>query len=86
MISSRKTRLKVAIADIIISESLPFNISQKPRFKKVSDLSRHLSKGYNLPDRKLTSKDLLDVIHDQNMKRNLTMIKKESYVLGYYSV
>ena len=28
------------------------------------------------------SKDLLDVIHDQNMERNLSLIKKESDIFG----
>ena len=35
MMTSNETRLKFAIADLIISEGLYFNISQKPRFKKV---------------------------------------------------
>ena len=35
MMTSTETRLTVAIADLIISEELSFNISQKPRLKKV---------------------------------------------------
>ena len=38
MMTSNETRLTVAIADLIIYEGLPFNISHKPRFKKVLDL------------------------------------------------
>ena len=76
------TRLTVAIADLIISEGLSFNISQKTRFKKVLYLSRTVSKCYQPPNRKLISKDLLDVIHDQNMERNLSLIKKESDIFG----
>ena len=37
---SNDTRLTVAIADVIISEGLSFNLSQKPRFKKVLDVDR----------------------------------------------
>ena len=40
MITSNETRLTVAIADLVISENLSFNISQKPKFKKVLDLER----------------------------------------------
>ena len=38
MMTSNETRLIVAIADIIISEGLYFDLSQKLRFKKVPDL------------------------------------------------
>ena len=78
MMTSNETRLTVAIADLIISEGLSFNLSQKPRFKKVLELARTVSKCYQPPNRKLISKDLLDVVHDQNMERNLSLIEKES--------
>ena len=80
--TSNETRLTVAIADIIISEGLSFNLYQKPRFKKVLELARTVSKCYQPPNRNLISKDLLDVIHDQNMERNLSLIKKESDIFG----
>ena len=35
LLTSNDTCLTVAIADPIISESLPFHLAQKPRFKKV---------------------------------------------------
>ena len=38
MINFDETYLTVAISDLIISEGLSFNLSQKPRFKKVLDL------------------------------------------------
>ena len=79
-----ETRLTVAMADLIISEGLSFNIYQKPRFKKVLELARTVSKCYQPPNRKLISKDLLDVIHDQNMERNLSLIKKESDIFDCY--
>ena len=82
MMTSNETRLTVAIADLIISEGLSFNLSQKPRFKKVLELARTVSKCYQPPNRKLISKDLLDVIHDQNMERNLSLIEKESEIFG----
>ena len=77
MITSNETDLKVSIANLVIYKGLYFNISQKPRFKKVPDLAIHVSKFYQPPYRKLIYKDLLDVIHDQNMERNLILIKKE---------
>ena len=52
------------------------------RFKKVFYLERTVSKCYQPPNRNLISKDLLDVIHDQNMERNLSLIKKESDIFG----
>ena len=82
LITSNDTCLTIAIADLIISEGLPFNLSQKPRFKKVLELSRNVLKTYIPPNRKLIPKELLDVIHEQNMKRNLAMIKKESDIFG----
>ena len=35
LITSKDNCLNIVIAYLIISEGLPFNISQKPRFKKV---------------------------------------------------
>ena len=37
---------------------------------------------YQPPNRKLISKVLLGVIRDQNMEKNLILIKRESGVLG----
>ena len=76
MMTSNETHLTVAIADLIISEGLSFNLYQKPRFKKVLELESTVSKFYQPPNRKLISKDILDVNHDQNMERNLILIEK----------
>ena len=51
-------------------------------FKKVIELARTVSKCYQPSNRKLTSKDILDVINDQNMERNLILIEKESDIFG----
>ena len=67
MMTSNETRLTVAITDIIVYEGLSFNISQKPRFKKVLDLERNVSKCFQPSNRNLIYKDILDVIHDQKM-------------------
>ena len=80
--TSNETHLTVEIANIIISEGLSFNIAQKPRFKKVLDLAKKVSKGYQPPNRKLRSMDIFSVINDQNMERNLIFIKKESDIFG----
>ena len=74
--TSNKTCLTVATADLIITEGLYLNLSQKHWFNKVLDLEITLSKSYQHPNRNLIYKDLLDVIHDQNMERNLSLIKK----------
>ena len=76
MMTSNETRLTVAISDFIIIEGLSFNLSQKPRFKKVLELARTVSKCYQPPNRKLISNYLLDVIHDQNMETNFSLIEK----------
>ena len=76
MMNYNETQITVAIANLIISEGFSFNLSQKPRFKKALDLARTVSKIYHPPNRKLISKGLLDVIHDQNMERNFSLIKK----------
>ena len=80
--TSNEKCLTVAITDIIISEGLYFNIVQKPRFKKALVLARNVSNSYQLPNRKLISKNILDVIHDHNMERNLSLIKKEYDIFG----
>ena len=46
IMTSNETCLTVAIADLVISGGLSFNISQKPRFKKVLDFARTVSKSY----------------------------------------
>ena len=81
--SSNETRLTVSIADIIISEGLYFNLSHKPKLKKVFYRAITVSKSYQPPNRNHISKDLLDVIHDENMERNMILIKKESDIFGF---
>ena len=71
IMASNETRFIVVIADLIIYEGLFFNIAQKPRFNTVLDMEI-------TPNRNLISKDILDVLHDQNTKSNLILIKKES--------
>ena len=82
MVTFNETHLKVSIADLNISKHLYFNQAQKPRFKKVLYLAKNVSKSYQPSNRKLISKDLQYIIHYQNMERNLSLIKKESDVLG----
>ena len=45
------------------------------KFKKVLDLAITVSKSYQPLNRKLISKNLFDVIHGQNMERNLSLVK-----------
>ena len=56
--TSDETRLIVAIAYTNIYEGLYFNLYQKPRLKKVMDLARNVSKGSQLPNRKLIYKEI----------------------------
>ena len=83
MITSNETLITVAIADPIISEGLSFNLAPKTRFKKVLDLEINVSKGYQNSNIKLISKDIMDLIHDQNMESNLNLIKKDSDIFGF---
>ena len=62
IMSSNETHLTVTIADLIISEGLYFNLDQKPRLKKLLDLSRNISNIYNPPKRNIILKDVLYVI------------------------
>ena len=75
MMTSNETQITVAISDLIISEGLSFNLFQKPRFKKVLESARTVSKCYQPTNRNLISKDLLDVIHYQNLESNLILIE-----------
>ena len=52
MMTSNETRLTFTITYIIIYEGLSFNLSQKPRFKKVLDLARTVSKLLSTPQQK----------------------------------
>ena len=72
--------LTIAIADSIISEGFPFNISQKPRFEKVLNLASNVSKTDKPHKRNLIYKELLGGIHEQNTKSNLEMIKNEAEI------
>ena len=40
---------------------------------------RKISKGYNIPNKKIIDKYIQDVIHNHNMQTKLSMIKKEVY-------
>ena len=77
IMTSNEKCLTVAIADIIIYEGLCLNLAHKTRFKKVIDLARNVSESYQPTNRKLISKDLLDITHDKNTERTLILIKKE---------
>ena len=68
--------LNIEIYDLVISEGLYFNFYQKPIFKEILELARNVSKTYIPPNRKLTSKEIIEFINEQNTKRNLEMIKK----------
>ena len=46
------------------------------------DLARNVSIGCQPPNRNIISKNILDVIHDQNIQRKLVMIKKEADIFG----
>ena len=46
MMTSKETRLTVAIVYLIISEGIYFNLDPKPRFKKVIGLGKYVSKSY----------------------------------------
>ena len=81
-ITSKDTRLTIAISDLIILEGIYFNLSQKPIFKKELNSEMNFSKTYIHPNRKLIPKELLDVIREQNTKINLAIIKKEADIFG----
>ena len=81
-ITSNNTWLAVAMAGLIIYEVLYLNLNQKPRFEKVLELARNISNDYIPPNIKLIPKELLDVIHEQKMKNNLTMVKNEADIFG----
>ena len=82
IMTSNETCITVAISDVIISEGLYFELSKKTVFKKVLDLERTVSRSYQPPNRKLISKDISGVFHDENMERNLSLILKESNIFG----
>ena len=70
------------MAGLIIYEVLYLNLNQKPRFEKVLELAGNISNYYIPPNIKLIPKELLDVIHEQKIKNNLTMVKNEADIFG----
>ena len=82
MINSNKTHITISISDLIISEGLPLNLPKKPIFKKIMDLEKKVTKTYITPKINIISEELLDFIHEKNMKRNLATIKKEAEISG----
>ena len=64
LITSNEAYLPVAIADLIISQGLSFDISQKPIFMRVLESARNISKDFITPNRMFISKELLDVINE----------------------
>ena len=46
------------------------------------NLVMNVSKTYIPPNRKFINKELIGVIREQNMKMNLSMIKKEAKIFG----
>ena len=45
-------------------------------------MERNVSRNYIPPNRNIISKELLDVIHEKNTKRNLATIKREAEIFG----
>ena len=84
MMTSNEIHLTVAIADLIIYKGLSFNLAHKPRFKKLLGFSRTVSKSYQYLNRNMISEDICDVINDQIMERNLSLIKKSRIFYYYY--
>ena len=76
IMTSNKTLLAVAIADLIISEDLSFNLAQNPLFKKVIYLEIYEAKGYKHTTMNLISKYLMDINNYQNMESNLIFINE----------
>ena len=54
----------------------------KTKIQEGTGVIKERLKTYITTNRKLISKELLDVIHEQNMKMNLSMIKKEAEIFG----
>ena len=82
--TSNETHLTVTIANRIIYEYLSFNLAQKHCFKNVPDLARNVSKGYQTQNINIILRELLDIIHDHNMERNLSLIKNGKIFLDFY--
>ena len=54
MMTSNETRLTIAIADLIISEVISFNLAQKPRFKDALDLAKMYQNFIEIMERNLS--------------------------------
>ena len=81
--NSNETRLTLSIVRLIMPGGISFNLYQKLTFRKVLNLSRNMSKGYQPPNIYLISKDILDIIHDQKIVRNLCLMKKSDRYFGF---
>ena len=74
-ITSKDTCLTIFISDLI-------SLYQKTVFKKVLYLASNIPNTYSTPKWNLIPKEILDVIHEHNMKRNWSIIKKEGDIFG----
>ena len=78
IITSNETHLIVKIYDLVISEGLYFNLSQKHRFKKVIDLAINAQKVVNLQTEQLYPRIFCMQLMIITWKVNLILIKIES--------
>jgi len=75
---SADSQLTIAIADLIHSRGLPFNLSSDPKFRKVLVLAKNVTLKYRPPGRNQVATDLLDLNYDAYMKKNMSLVQKEA--------
>ena len=81
--TSNYTCLTLAVSDLIIYKDIYFNLSLKTQLKKILDMAINMSKVYQPPNINPIYEDLLNVINDQNMERNLSLTNKSQIFLDY---
>ena len=79
---SNDVQLKMAIADLIHCDGLPFSFTVSPRFRKVLRVARTVGDSFVPPTRALVSGDLLDRNFETCVELNNQELSKEAVLFG----
>ena len=80
--ASSETELTMQIADLIYSEGLPFNLTEKARFQNVIRLAKAVPASYKLPHQNALSGELLDLSFHQYKANAMTKVLREADKFG----
>jgi hypothetical protein len=72
----------IAVADFIMSNALPFSLSEDPKFRRVLEVAKNLGPNYKTPDRRAIGGKLLDSLYRSGFEDQLQSLRQEADVFG----